>query len=384
MISKSLRGIAVALLIGTAAVSVAMLSTVGVAEAAGVRPQVGKPLQEAIALANAGKGSAAMEKVHEAERVPGLTPAEKQVISQTEQFVAVKTGDFSGGVTNANTAKAKFASDYNHRKYHDVVGTDVDLLKKYGALDTQSQLIVAQSYSEMGDYKSAMRYLDGLGDSDVVLSQKLYVAGKIGDTDAQRKAAESLVLKGQTKYWTYLFIAADNTSGLTDPERFDVYRLRVLTGSMRNADDYSNAAQLGMVLKLPQEAVKIEQAGFDAKVLSGARQQRLLDLIKGQAAQQAAQLPALAKAAEAAPTGDDLVHLGDIYTGMGRADDAVTAIEAGIKKGVKNPDDAQIRLGIAYMYAKKKPQAIRAFDSVKSDPKAKVDARLWSVYVRSH
>ena len=384
MISKSLRGIAVALLIGTSAVSVAMLSTAGTAEAAGVRPQVGKPLQEALALANQGKGSAAMAKVHEAERAPNLTAAEKQVISQTEQYVAVKTGDFSGGVTNATTAKAKFASDYNRRKYHDVVTTDVDYLKKYGALDTQSQLIVAQSYSEMGDYKSAMRYLNGLGDSDVVLSQKLYVAGKLGDTDAQRDAAEQLVLKGQTKYWTYLFIAADNTSGLTDPERFDIYRLRLLTGQMRNADDYSNAAQLGMVLQLPQESLKIEQAGFDAKVLSGARQQRLLDLVTKQAAAQAAQLPALAKQAEAAKTGDALVHLGDIYTGIGRADDAVTAIKAGIEKGVKNPDDAQIRLGVAYLNAKKKPQAIKAFQAVKQDPRAKVDARMWVVYARSH
>ena len=384
MISKSLRGIAVALLIGTSAASVAMLSTASTAEAAGVRPQVGKPLQEAIALANAGKGSAAMEKVHEAERVPGLTAAEKQVISQTEQFVAVKTGDFSGGVTNATTAKAKFASDYNRRKYHDVVTTDVDLLKKFGALDAQSQLIVAQAYTEMGDYKSAMSYLNTLGNGDTVLSQKLYIAGKLGDTDAQRQAAEQLVLKGQAKYWPYLFIAADNTAGLSDAERFDVYRLRLLTGNMRNADDYSNAAQLGMVLKLPQEAVKIEQAGFDAKVLSGARQQRLLDLIKKQADQQAAQLPALAKQAEAAKTGDALVQLGSIYAGIGRADDAVTAIEAGIKKGVKNPDDAQIRLGIAYMNAKKKSQALRAFDSVKTDPKAKFDARLWSTYVRSH
>ena len=383
MISKSLRGIAVALLIGTSAVPLAMLSTASVAEAAGVRPQVGKPLQEAIALANAGKGSAAMEKVHEAERVPGLTAAEKQVISQTEQFVAVKTGDFSGGVTNATTAKAKFASDYNRRKYHDVVTTDQDYLKKYGVLDAQSQLIVAQAYTEMGDYKSALHVLDGLGNGDTVLSQKLYIAGKLGDTNAQRDAAEQLVLKGQAKYWPYLFIAADNTSGLTDPQRFDVYRLRLLTSNMRNADDYSNAAQLGMVLQLPQEAAAIEQKGFDAKVLSGARQQRLLDLVKAQATQQAAQLPALAKQAEAAKTGDALVHLGNVYSGIGRADDAVAAIEAGIKKGVKDPDDAQIRLGIAYMDAKKKPQALKAFAAVK-DTKAKVDARLWSIYVRSH
>ncbi len=57
MIAKSLRGIAAAFLIGTASVAVATVATVGVAQAAGVRAEVGKPLQEALSLAKAGKGS---------------------------------------------------------------------------------------------------------------------------------------------------------------------------------------------------------------------------------------------------------------------------------------------------------------------------------------
>lgn len=384
MISKSLRGIAAALLIGTAAVSAISLSAVGVAEAAGVRPEVGKPLQDAISLAKDGKGSAALAKVKQAENVSNLTSAEKQAIAQTQEYVSAKTGNFSGGVTNATTAKAKFAADYNAGRYRDVVATDADLLKKYGVLDFQNQLVVAQAYYLMRDYSSALRYLNGLGDSDSVLSLKLNIASKLGDARTQSEVAERLVLKGQSKYWPYLLSAADNTPGLSDPQKFDIYRIRLLTGQMRNAEDYSEATQLAILLDLPQEGLAIQQKGFDDKLLSGERQQRLLDQAKKLAAAQAAQLPALVKKAQAGKTGDDLVKLGGIYRSMGRYDDAVSSIEAGIAKGVKNPDDAQVRLGWAYLGAKKTAQAMRAFNSVKSDEKARVDARLLSVYARSH
>lgn len=384
MISKSLRGIAAAFLIGTAAVSAISLSAAGVAEAAGVRPEVGKPLQDAIGLAKDGKGSAALAKVKQAEDVSNLTGAEKQAIAQTQEYVSAKTGNFSGGVTNATTAKAKFAADYNAGRYRDVVATDADLLKKYGVLDFQNQLVVAQAYYLMRDYSSALRYLNGLGDSDSVLSLKLNIASKLGDARTQSEVAERLVLKGQSKYWPYLLSAADNTPGLTDPQKFDIYRIRLLTGQMRNAEDYSEATQLAILLDLPQEGLAIQQKGFDDKLLSGERQQRLLDQAKKLAAAQAAQLPALVKKAQAGKTGDDLVKLGGIYRSMGRYDDAVGSIEAGIAKGVKNPDDAQVRLGWAYLGAKKTAQAMRAFNSVKSDEKARVDARLLSVYARSH
>lgn len=380
MITKSLRGIATALLIGTAAVAAASLSTTTVAEAAGVRPEVGKPLQDAIALANAGKGAAALAKVKEAEAVSGLTAAEKQVIGQTREFVQAKTGDFSGGVTNAASAQGKFAADYNARRYGEVISTDAELLRKYNVLDFKSQLIVAQAYYLSGDYRGAIRYLNNMGDSDAVLTLKMAAASKIGDNDAQREAAESLVLRGQSKYWPYLLTAADNTPGLSDAQTYGIYRIRFLTGQMRSANDYSNAAQLAILLDVPQEAVMIEQKGFEAKVLSDSRQQRLLKQAQSLAAAQAAGLD---KAAKAAKTGNQLIKLAEVYYSMGRYQDAVDAAEAAVSKGVNDAGQAQIVLGMAYFGAKKSPQAVRAFAKVKDDPKAAVVARLWSVYART-
>src|SRR5256885_10982900 len=109
MHSGVLKAVGLALLLGGAAMAPALTALAPAAHAATVRPAVGKPLQQAIALANSGKGSAAMAKVHEAEAVSGLTAPERAAISQTQNYIAATTG--AGG--SALGWKAKFATDYH-------------------------------------------------------------------------------------------------------------------------------------------------------------------------------------------------------------------------------------------------------------------------------
>src|SRR4051794_407554 len=192
MRSKILQAVGVALLLSAAAVSPVSTGTFfSSAQAATVRPAVGKPLQAAIALANAGKGAAAMAKVHEAESVGKLTGPEQAAISQTRNFIAAKTG--AGG--SALGCKAKFATDYNAGRYRDVVGADAACLRKGGGFDFQSQVIVAQAYYLMGDYSTAIRLLKGLGNSDQVLSLLMSAAGKAGDAATEGQVAERMVLQ---------------------------------------------------------------------------------------------------------------------------------------------------------------------------------------------
>ena len=385
MIAKSLRGVAAALLIGTAAVAVTGLTAPQMAQAAGVRPEVGKPLQEAISLAKSGKGSAAMAKVREAEGVGHLTAGERKLIDQTKQYVSVQTGNFSGGVTSRTMAQAKISADYNARRYREVVTTDQDLLRKFGALDFKYQMVIASAYYQSGDYRGALRYLSGMGDSPQVLSLRMGAAAKLGDTRTQSRVAESLVLKGQTKYWNYLFAAADNMNGFKYPQTLGVLRLRALTGYMRNANDYSNATQIAILLGFPQEALAIEQSGFDKKVLSDARQQRLLKKAQELAGQQQKNLPNIARQAQADKTGESLVKLGETYWGIGRYQDAVDAVQAGLSRGgVKDANHAQIVLGMAYTGLKKTALAVRAFNKVRNSDQQEEVARLWSIYARSH
>ncbi|MBV8798958.1 MAG: hypothetical protein JO208_04005 [Alphaproteobacteria bacterium] len=380
MTSRLLQSVGLAFLLGTATALTAGTVFAPAAYAVTVRPQVGNPLKEAVSLANAGKGAAAMAKVNQAAAVGGLTGQEQAAINQTRQFIAAKTG--AGG--SALGCKAKFATDYNAGRYRDVVGADAACLRKGGGFDFSSQVIVAQAYYLMGDYGTAIKLLKGLGNSDQVLSLLMSAAGKAGDTQTEGQVAERLILQGQAKYWTYLLASADATPRLTDHLNLDIYRIRYATGNMRNAEDYELLTQLALEFHFPAEALAVAQKGFTVKLLQGERDQRLLNLAQTQAAKDTATLANTQKQANASKTGDDLVAYGENLWGRGQYADALNAVQAGIKKGnLSKPDEAQISLGIVQLAGGQKEAALKTFAAVKSTPAAQAVGRLWSVYARS-
>jgi hypothetical protein len=236
----------------------------------------------------------------------------------------------------------------------------------------------------MGDYGTTIRMLRNMGESDQVLSLLMSAAGKQGDTQTEGQVAERLILKGQSKYWTYLLASADATRGLSDHANLDIYRVRYLTGNMRSKDDYELMTQLAIQLKFPTEAQTVAQKGFDVKMLEGDRDTRLLNLAKTQAAKDTANLATAEKQANTAKTGDALVQYGENLWGYGKYQDAANAIQAGIKKGgLSHPNDANIALGIALLSSGQRDPALKAFGSVKNEPAAETVAHLWTIYARS-
>ncbi|MGH6877040.1 MAG: hypothetical protein ACREHV_06620 [Rhizomicrobium sp.] len=359
------------------------------AGAAGVRPQVGKPLQAAIALATKGNSTAALAEVKHAESVGGLTASEEQAIAQTKQFIAAKTGNFSGGGGSATAAAAKFAADYNAGRYTAVTGEDVDLLRKYGAFTSQDQIIVAQAYYLSGRADQAVSYLkpltSGAHPGEDVLKLMYSAAYKAGDSEAMRSALQHLVSDyPKPEYWSNLLQVAQSAKGLKDPQTLDLYRLQLRTGTMKKADDYTTAAEMALEFGSAAEAADIVQKGLDAKVLSGDRAMKLLNTAKAQAATDAANFAKTAAAAVKARTGDDAVRLGEEMAGAGRGQDAIAEIQQGIQKGVLNKGNAQTQLGIAYLDAGQKDAAIAAFNAVpKDDANDAMIAHLWAIYARS-
>jgi hypothetical protein len=148
MTAPKLHAALTAILLATASVGAAAIVTAAPAQAQSVRAVVGKPLNEAKSLAAAKNWKAAMAKVNEAEAVSDKTAYESKIIAQMKQYIAVNSGDVSIG--GAVAAKAKFARDYNEKKYKDVIA-DGEILRKAGALDANSKQVIAQAYYQAGD-----------------------------------------------------------------------------------------------------------------------------------------------------------------------------------------------------------------------------------------
>ena len=265
----------------------------------------------------------------------------------------------------------------------------MQLLKKYGAFTGEDQIIVAQAYFLSGRSADAVSYLRSLASgahpSEAVLKLMYSAAYKAGDNDAMRGALEKLVADyNRPEYWSNLLQIADAAKGLKDQQTLDLYRLRIVTGSMKQPDDYMTAAEMALEFGASAEAAGIVQKGIDAKVLSGERVTKLLSTAKTQAAADAANYQKNLAAAQKAKNGDDLVKLGQQLVGAGRAQDAIGVIQQGLQKAQTDKDEAQIQLGLAYLAARQKPAALNAFNAVsKQNANAAMIGHLWAIYARN-
>jgi hypothetical protein len=389
MTIRNLRAAATALLLGTATIAgVAILGASPVMAA--LRASVGKPLQEAQALAAAGNYKGAMAKVNEAEAVPGKTAEESSVIAKMKDYLAVASEDTS----TAKGCQAKFAKDYNAGKYKDVQA-DSDCLKKTGALDAKSMQIIAQAYYQSGDKAGCEKYIKAnfTNPGDATLELLVRCAYDNQDEDTQRTALETLVAHtGKPSYWASLLKLSERAQGMRDHDTLDIYRLKLLTGTISGADakesaaNYFLLAQLALQLGFPSEAVTVLTKGQAAvkEMNDDGRTNKLLALAKTQAAADVANMAKKIATDSAAAQGDALVKDGEDQIGQGKAKDAIATIQAGMKKPLADQKNAQIRLGMAYLNAGQKADAIKAFDSVKGDngDKAAMIAHLWSLYAR--
>jgi hypothetical protein len=378
MTVRNLRAALTAILLGTAAAGVAVLAVAAPAQAATVSAHVGPILKEAQALANAGNYKGAMAKLNEAEAAQGKTSDDTAVINQMKQYIAVKSGDTS----TAAGAKAKFANDYNAGKYKDVIA-DGELLKKFNALDAQSQLIIAQAYFKANDFPGCVRYAKGIPQSDTALELQARCAYEAGDEATQRQAYEALVARsGKPEYWAGLLKLGERSRGLSDHNTLDINRLRLLTGSIKTKEDYVSLGQFALQFGFAAEAQSALEKGVADKVLSDDRSMRLLASAKAQAAANQANAAKALAAANASPQGDDLVKVGENMIGQGKAKDAIGVIQNGMKKPLKDAANAQIRLGQAYLAAGQKAEAQTAFNKVKTPEKDAMVAHLWSLAAR--
>jgi tetratricopeptide (TPR) repeat protein len=167
----------------------------------------------------------------------------------------------------------------------------------------------------------------------------------------------------------------------------NVFRLMADTGVKMTAENYMEYAQIAADKAMPGEALRVLELGFEKNVLGAdeknkAKQQLALADAKKKAAADKAQLPEIEKEAAGpkATTGQLSAGLGLAYFSFGMTEQAVAAIEAGLKKGgLKNIDDYRMVLGIAKLRLGDKEAARAVFQSVPSNsPYARI-ASIWTI-----
>jgi tetratricopeptide (TPR) repeat protein len=377
----------------------------GSTHAQGLRPEIGKPLQQAAEYIKAGKGREALAKVREAEAVPNRTPAEQLMLDRMKAAAAQRAGDMATAVqaleavhpktsgAEAGQIAEQIASAYTQLK--NVPKATEWVAKAQQAGNNSATLKQLQSYLQgaSGDYTAIARDAaaavaaaeqSGGRPTEADLLRLADAQQRTGQTGPQVATLERLLTQYPKKdYWNAYLSRLPRKPNFADRFGLDVLRLKLATGNLTKADEYMEMAQMAMQVGLPAEGLQIVDKGFTAKVLGigpeAERHKRLRDLAVKKTEEAKAGIAAQATDAAAQKSGDDLVRVGYAFVTLGIADKGIAMIEQGIAKGgLKRPEDAKLRLGMAQL-TKNKAKAQQTLRSVGGSDGSADIARLWVI-----
>ncbi|MCD2515570.1 hypothetical protein LQ564_04515 [Massilia sp. G4R7] len=390
-------GLAMAALGFTAAVPVVGLAPVHAAVT--LRPEVGKPLQQAQSLMKQGNAKGALAALRDADKA-AKTDDERFLIERVRASAASSAGDW-------NTAAASFEKLLDSGKLsagersqfsEGLVGiymragdlnkanaTIINLLKKGN--DPKLRAYLLQNYYKQGNVaaleqelrnaeKSGRLSEDELG---MLANIQLKKNDKVGYVNTIEKLAASYP---KAQYWNDLLNRVQGKPGFSGRLSVDLYRLKLANNLMKKPSEYMEMAQLVLQDKAPAEALKVIDKGYKAGALgTGAdaeRHKRLKDLAEKNLADQNKNVAALEAEYTAAKDNDALVGLGYALVQSGQADKGLKMMEAAIKAGgLRRADEAKLRLGEAYAAAGKKQQAISTLKTVGGKDGSADLARYW-------
>ena len=373
------------------------------AKAAGpqVRVPVGKPLNDAMKLVDTKDFAGALAKVREADAVMDKTPFEEYQVTKYMGFIAINQSmpDYaaatvaynrqiaSGGAPDAekpNMYNVAMRLNYQAMDYKNVIKNAADL-QKIMPLDDVGYLVLIQSYYNTDDFANAAtaakaeiaaKIAANMKPTEDVLGLLLNAQIKNKDEGGARQTLDQLAtISAKPEVWGQVMDFALGTTGITDHHLLNLYRLSILTGTMKDTD-FAAMATIDLQNGLPAEAKAI--------LTKGNKTGELLDQANMFLARDQQALPALAAEAAKQTNGEIDVKLGESYYTYQRYDEAIAAIQKGIQKGgLKDAADAQTTLGIALLAAGKTQDALAALDKAAAMGGAGGQvAHVWTLYGR--
>lgn len=400
--------------IGAMLVILASLLTTGQSMAEDkISAKVAKPMKAAQEAIQKKQWDQALAKVAEADAVSGKTPFDQFQINEFKAYVFLQQRKYAevASLYETNLASGRQPPEqvndrlktlvqlYTATKNYKKVMEFGDRWIKAGGQDIDTRVLVAQAHYLQKDYKEAVAIMQaaiksaeqaGKTVDENWLQLVRSAQTNMGDQDGAAKTMEKLVqLYPKPEYWNFLIGTRLNAKA-SDRITLNTLRLAQQVGTLNSADQYLEMAELLLEAGLPGEAKSALEAGYSAKVVDPAdkaasdRYKRRFDDAKAAAAKDLQSLPQFEKDAQKGTNGQADVALGMAYSSFGQYEKAAAALSRGLAKGgVRDPDQAQIMLGIADLKLGKKADAAKAFGQVTADPQMADLARLWTIVARS-
>lgn len=364
-----------------------------------LRPELGKPLQQAQAQIKQGNAKAALATLRDADKA-AKTDDERFLVEQVRASAASSAGDWNTAASSFEKLldSGKLSASQRSQYSEGLVGIYMragDLNKANATIqkllqkgnDPKLRAYLLQNYYKQGNVAALEQELrnaekngrlseDELG---MLANIQLKKNDKVGYVHTIEKLAASYP---KAQYWNDLLNRVQGKPGFSGRLAVDIYRLKLANNLMKKPSEFMEMAQLVLQAKAPAEALKVIDKGYKAGVLgTGAdaeRHKRLKDLAEKNLAEQNKGVAALEAEYTAAKDNDALVGLGYALVQAGQADKGLKMMEAAIKAGgLRRADEAKLRLGEAYAVAGKKQQAINTLKGVGGKDGSADLARYW-------
>lgn len=381
-------------------------------KADGVRPEMLKLLDPATIkqLMDAKNYTEIQSRISQAEALPNRTPYEDYVINRMKLPMASATGNDALTITTLeaviNSGKLAPAEQtafiqtlgnlyYNAKNYPKAI----EAFKRYQKESPTPEKVrsaLVRSYYLSGDYATARNELQpiiadaekaGTAPTQEDLRLLASAASEQKDKPGYLAALDKLVAYYPTdEMWNRVIaLGVISKPGFKSEDNvMEVYRLKFAALSKLTPEEYFDLADMTLRAGFPTEAKNVMERGFAAGVLgTGAqagKERQLRDKATKAAADDAKSIAAGEASASKSKNGAGLVNIGWAYVTMDQFDKGIGFIQQGIAKGgLKQPDEAKLRLGMAYAKAGRKDEAIKAFQDVKASGGLSDVAKYWIV-----
>ena len=378
-----------------------MMGVSSIAYAENVRPEVGKPLQEAQKLASSGRYKEALAKLKEADAVGGKSELEKFQIEYTRGSAATAAGEndtaarafeqvlASPKLSSAQAPKITeaLASIYLRARDYPKAITYIQKVLKDNPNNSQMREQLIQTYYQSGKLNEAAKELQGAkseGNLQMLANIQLKQNDKAGYVQTLEKLAASYP---KASYWADLLNRVVGKPGFSSSLNLDVMRLKLALKQIAKPAEFMEMGQLALQAGNPAEALKIVDEGYKKGALgTGAdagRHQRLKDLATKTLADQQKNAATQEANFRKEKDADGLANLGYAMVSDGKAD-GLKLMEEAIKLGTgRKPEEMKLHYGVAQYVAGKKSAAISTLKSVKGTAGEPELARYWTMYINN-
>lgn len=376
-----------------------------------VRPDVAKMVNGARDQIGKEDYKGALETLKPALAIADLTPYEQYLVNRLRGVALVGSGDLAG----ADPVQEKVVADpfmetadrltLEHlmaQRWYDKppLSQAVKWARHYfadGGTDDVMHTVIIQSLFKSNDLKATIDEINatlaagetaGTKPSEARLVMLSECYRKTQDDAGHVAALERLVtLYPKPIYWRNLLANLERKPGFEDYMVLDTYRLRIITDTMDEADDFIDMAELALRAGYPADAKRSLDAGVAKGVLGGGKGGPKYETLRKRADSETEEdrkvLGQGDTRAEKAPDGNPLFSAGLNYVTHGKYDQGLPMMQAGLDRGgLKHPGQARLQYGEACVRAGRKDEALKNFALVKGEDGSADLARLWTLYLQ--